>query len=113
MTAEWMIEVLSYSLVLSGALVMLIAMVGVVRFPDVYCRAHALGKGLTLGVSLMLLSLWLDLGPDVAGLKIMAAIFFQFLTIPVASHLIALAAMRRGLPQHAQKPLDDRRSRND
>jgi multicomponent Na+:H+ antiporter subunit G len=112
MSIELMMEVLSYSLVVLGALVMLVAMIGVVRFPDLYCRAHALGKGLTLGVSLMLLSLWIDLGPDVAGLKIVAAIFFQFLTIPVASHLLALAAMRRGLPQHSQKPLDDHRSKS-
>lgn len=111
MTMAGLMQVCSSVLASLGAIVMLITMIGVTRFPDVYCRAHALGKGMTLGITLMLMSLWIDLGPQVAGLKVVAAIFFQFLTIPVASHLIALAAYRRNLPQHNAKPLDDHRSR--
>lgn len=111
MTIAWLSDILSSMVAFLGATVMLIAMIGMARFPDVYCRAHALGKGMTLGITLMLVSLWIDLGPQVAGLKVVAAIFFQFLTIPVASHLIAQAAYRRHLPQHNAKPLDDQRSR--
>jgi multicomponent Na+:H+ antiporter subunit G len=105
-TLERLLEFLSSTLALSGSIVMLVAMVGVARFPDVYCRAHALGKGLTLGVTLLMLSLWIDLGSQTAGLKVVAAIVFQFLTIPVASHLIALAAYKRGAWRHNARPLD-------
>lgn len=107
MTMQAVLDILSSTLALSGAMVMLVSMIGVARFPDVYCRAHALGKGMTLGVTLLLLSLWIDLGSQAAGLKVIAAIFFQFLTIPVASHLIALAAMKRRLRRHNEKPLDE------
>ena len=106
MTLQQTLDILASTLALSGAVVLLVAMIGVTRFPDVYCRAHALGKGMTLGVTLMLLSLWVDAGSQSTGLKVIAAIFFQFLTIPVASHLIALAAYRRGVRRHNEKPLD-------
>jgi multicomponent Na+:H+ antiporter subunit G len=100
---------------LAGAFVVLVSMIGLVRLPDPFCRAHALGKGMTLGISLLLLSLWLSLGQD-AGLKVLAAIFFQFLTIPVASHLLARLAYvkgyaRHGIPEVDIDPID--RSRKD
>jgi multicomponent Na+:H+ antiporter subunit G len=106
MNLQDLLQMLSSMLALSGALVMLISMIGVARFPDIYCRAHALGMGMTLGVTLLLVSLWIALGSQAAGLKMVAAIFFQFLTIPVASHLISLAAYRRGVRRHNNRPLD-------
>ncbi len=84
-------------LTLLGAIVVLMAMIGMVRFPDVFCRAHALGKGMTFGLFLLLAGLWIDLGREAVGLKIVAAIFFQFLTLPVASHLLARLAYRKRL----------------
>jgi len=62
MTIAWLSDILSSMVAFLGATVMLIAMIGMARFPDVYCRAHALGKGMTLGITLMLVSLWIDLG---------------------------------------------------
>jgi multicomponent Na+:H+ antiporter subunit G len=91
--------IVSAFLTLFGAVVVLMAMVGMVRFPDVFCRAHALGKGMTFGLLLLLAGLWVDLGREAVGLKIVAAIFFQFLTLPVASHLMARLAYRKRLPR--------------
>jgi len=90
-----LLNVISAAVTLCGALVILAAMIGTVRFPDVFCRAHALGKGLTLGLMLALVGLWIDPGTNVSGLKIVAAIFFQFLTLPVASHLLARLAYEK------------------
>lgn len=101
MTEFW--DIFSALVMLSGALVVLIGMVGVVRFPDLFCRAHALGKGLTLGLMLILLGLWLDPDSHVSGLKIIAAIFFQFLTLPVAGHLLARLAYEKNLPRVSGK----------
>lgn len=91
--------IVSALLALFGAIIILIAMIGLVRLPDVFCRAHALGKGLTLGLALLFASLWIDLGLANAGLKIVAAILFQFLTLPVASHLIARLSLEKRLPR--------------
>lgn len=92
-------EQISVGIMILGALLVLIAMIGIVRFPDVFCRAHALGKGLTLGLMVLLFGIWLDPKTEVSGLKVIAAIFFQFVTLPVASHLIARLSYEKNLPR--------------
>ncbi|EIQ00243.1 multisubunit Na+/H+ antiporter, MnhG subunit [Opitutaceae bacterium TAV1] len=105
------LHTLSAIITLLGALVILVAIIGLAKLPDVFCRAHALGKGMTLGLVLLLTGLWIDLGSEVAGLKIPAAIFFQFLTLPVASHLAANLSFRKKLPRFGDPRVDkDRRS---
>ncbi|MCC5807220.1 MAG: monovalent cation/H(+) antiporter subunit G [Opitutales bacterium] len=91
-------DTLVAALILLGCFVLLVAAIGIVRLPDVYCRSHALGKGMTLGISLLLLALWLHLGTDAAGIKVPLAIGFLFATIPVASHLLSRVAYRTGIP---------------
>lgn len=76
------------ALIVSGTIVVLASVIGVVRLPDPYSRSHALGKGLTLGILLLLVGLWFNSENPTASLKISIAIGFQIVTIPVASHLI-------------------------
>lgn len=105
------IPLLSAIITLTGAIVVLIAVTGTIRLPDTFCRSHALGKGLTLGLVLLLLGLWIDLGTEAAGLKIPAAIIFQFLTLPVSSHLVAALSQRKGIRRHGEPRIDlDRRA---
>jgi len=85
-------ELLTIALLLFGAGFVVVAAVGVVRMPDVLCRSHAVTKANTLGIFAMLLGLWVHLGDESVGLKIMLAIVFQGVTIPVAAHLISLLA---------------------
>jgi multicomponent Na+:H+ antiporter subunit G len=61
----------------------------------VLCRAHALAKATTFGICLMLAALWISLGNEIAGLKLLLVITFLFLTIPLAGHLVALLAYRQ------------------
>jgi multicomponent Na+:H+ antiporter subunit G len=103
-------EIVLGALTLTGALVIFVSAIGLLRLPDALCRAHALGKGMTLGISLLLLTLWLRLGTDLAGLKVLAAVFFQFLTIPVASHLLARVVVERGYPRHGRPEVDEDRT---
>lgn len=77
-------------LLVTGSLLVLLGAVGIVRFPDPLCRSHALGKASSLGVCLMLGGLWMALDNEVAGLRILMVIVFNLLTIPMASHLVAL-----------------------
>lgn len=79
---------------LAGFFFVIVAAVGVLRLPDLYCRAHALGKAMTLGIIFMLIALGLFV-PDASWLKIVVAIGFQFVMIPVASHLLCLVAYRK------------------
>ncbi len=91
-------EVLAAALLLSGAMFIFLAALGLVRFPDVFCRSHALGVAASLGLSLILLGLWIQLGTEEAGVKLLLGILFQFATIPVASHLFSLVGYRKKLP---------------
>lgn len=105
-------ELLTNLLVLSGALLILASAIGVLRLPDVLCRSHAVAKALTLGIFLMLTGLWLDQGEKQTALKILLAIFFQVVTIPVGSHLVALLAFQKDLPRWRHRPMDDHREKD-
>ena len=102
-------DFLTATLILTGVGFIGVAAIGVVRLPDVLCRSHAVAKALTLGMFLMLLGLWVHLGDSNAALKITLAIFFQLVTIPVASHLVGLLALQKNLPRWKERPLDDHR----
>ena len=80
-----------------GTFLVLIASIGLVRFPDVFCRMHAAGKAGTMGISLIIISsvicfAGVDNSILVRGLL---AIFFQFLTTPTATHLLARSSYVR------------------
>ena len=91
---------------IAGAIFMMIACIGLNRLPDLLCRSHAMSKAITLGITLVLLSVVLQLGFDVAGPKILLTILFQFLTIPVAGHLLSLLAYRKNVPRWKHREMD-------
>ncbi len=97
-------EIFTALMLLSGVGFILIAAIGAVRLPDVLCRSHAVAKASTLGIFAMLLGLWLHLGAESVGLKILLALFFQVMTIPVAAHLISLLAWQSGMGRPEQTP---------
>jgi multicomponent Na+:H+ antiporter subunit G len=89
-------SILAVFLAVAGGFFLVVAGVGVMRLPDVYCRSHALGKAMTLGIICLLLSMGLAI-PGLAWWKVLAAVFFQLVTVPVASHLFCLVAYHRKL----------------
>jgi multicomponent Na+:H+ antiporter subunit G len=90
---------LGHALLALGLLFIVVAAVGLVRLPDVYCRCHALGKAFTLGINALLLGLWCQLGVGAIGLKIALVVFLLFVTIPVSTHLLTRLAWRSGAPR--------------
>lgn len=75
-----------------GALLILTAGVGILRFPDVLMRMHATTKAGTLGVGLVTLSAMFAFG-DVAVIgRSAGVILFVFLTAPISAHMISRAA---------------------
>lgn len=86
------------ALVLAGALLMLLAAIGVLRFPDVYSRMSATSKSATLGVAFVLFAAaWHFRSAQVAG-QALVTVVFLYLTTPVAAHRIARAAWKSGVP---------------
>jgi multicomponent Na+:H+ antiporter subunit G len=103
-------ETLAIVLLLTGAAFILLAAIGAVRLPDVLCRCHAVAKASTLGIFSMLLGLWAYLGDETVGLKILLAILFQVVTIPVAAHMISLLAWRAGIGKSQKERPDQPRA---
>ncbi|MFI5485207.1 monovalent cation/H(+) antiporter subunit G [Micromonospora echinaurantiaca] len=80
----------------AGALLSLIAGIGLLRFPTVLDRMHAATKPQTLGVLLLLVGVALRLrDPEDLGMVALVGIF-QMATAPVAAQMIGRAAYRTG-----------------
>jgi multicomponent Na+:H+ antiporter subunit G len=81
---------------LLGALLALIAAIGVLRFPDLLTRMHSTTKPQVLGLLLVLLGLGLRLREQAAiGLLLLVALS-QLVTTPIASHMVGRASFRAG-----------------
>jgi len=91
------LDVLSVAALALGTLILVLAGVGVARFPDFYSRLHAAGKGDTLGLALVLVGLMLLAGLTLVSLKLAFIVFFVFIFNPTATHALARGAWVCGL----------------
>ena len=96
------LKVLSISFILTGFFFFTTATIGLLRFPDFFCRLHATGKGDTLAVLLSLIGLAIYHGVCLASLKIISIAVFYFVAQPTATHAIARAALRCGVKPWAK-----------
>lgn len=84
--------------VVAGAFFFLAGTVGLLRFPDVLTRLHALTKADTLGLGLVVLGLLPQVSSVAGGLKLVFIWLLVLLSAASVSQLIALNA-RRSVPQ--------------
>ena len=84
-------------LLLAGAFFFLAGTVGLLRFPDVYNRLHALTKADNLGLGLTVLALMLQAGSWTVALKLLLIWLLVLLAGASAAHLIAGSALRDGV----------------
>lgn len=89
-------EVVASALLLAGVFLAIVAGVGLVRLPDVFSRMHAATKPATLGLLLVVLGGVLVMQDTSNSAKLLLVAAFQFLTAPVAAHMIGRAAYRSG-----------------
>jgi multicomponent Na+:H+ antiporter subunit G len=80
-----------------GAVFLLVSCVGLLRLPDFYTRAHAVGKAETLGSMLILVGLALYNGAVVSSAKLLLILVIIAVTNPTATHALTRAAIRSGL----------------
>jgi multicomponent Na+:H+ antiporter subunit G len=85
-------------LVVSGALLVLLAAVGVNRFDDVYARMHAATKAATLGLLLTIVAAILRVDDASGVTKLLIVIALQLITAPLAAHMVGRAAYRANGP---------------
>jgi multicomponent Na+:H+ antiporter subunit G len=88
---------LSAVLILLGAFFFLAGTVGLLRFPDVYTRLHALTKGDNLGLGLTALGLALQAESLPVILKLALIWLLALVASSTACYLVAHSALRGGL----------------
>ena len=103
------IELLIAACLLLGTFLMIVAALGLLRLPDVFCRMHAAGKAGTLGVVLIILGAMIALAgtPHDVSIRGLLAVVFQFLTTPAATHLLARAAYVCDYPLSERTAVDE------
>lgn len=90
---EWL-EVAGALLLLAGAALLLVAAWGVIRLPDALSRQHAATKAGTLALACVCLGAMLMAQDGGWTLRLLVILAFLLVTLPVASHLLARAAVR-------------------
>ncbi|MEW6589966.1 MAG: monovalent cation/H(+) antiporter subunit G [Pseudomonadota bacterium] len=90
-------DVASLALLLAGAGFFLAGTVGLLRFPDVYTRLHALAKADNLGLGLVVLGLLLRAPGWATGLKLVLVWLLALAASAAVGFLIARRARRHGL----------------
>jgi multicomponent Na+:H+ antiporter subunit G len=92
---EWLAAVL----VVIGAAFMLVAAIGLCRFPDLFTRMQAAAKAGSLGLACVMLAVLVHSRLLSVATHAILIVAFVLLTSPVAAHRIARAAHRIGVPQ--------------
>lgn len=86
-------DIISTIFILGGSTFMLIASIGMIRFPDFYIRNSASTKAVVLGVLLILLGVGIHYNDTIVFIEIFAILLFIFLISPLAAHIVSRAAV--------------------
>jgi multicomponent Na+:H+ antiporter subunit G len=90
-----------------GIAFMVVAGIGLLRMPDLLTRMHASSKAGTLGAALVLLAVAVHFADAAITVRTLVVCVFLLLTAPIASHVIARAAYRAGIPMAPETVVDE------
>jgi len=90
-------DYLSSVLLIVGAFFSLAGTLGLLRFPDVYTRLHALTKADNVGLGLVVAGLALQAESWAAAGKLLLIWLLVLLAGASVSHLVARGALQRGI----------------
>jgi multicomponent Na+:H+ antiporter subunit G len=90
-------ELLTVLLLLAGAVFFLAGTVGLLRFPDVFTRLHALTKADNVGLGLVVAGLALQAESWAAMGKLLFIWLLVLLASASVAHLVARTALRKGI----------------
>src|SRR5699024_5721411 len=98
-------------IILLGAIISVASAIGMIRFPDIFSRAHAATKTTTLAVLITLFGTFFSLlfSQSYLSVRLLLGIGFVFITAPVSGHLVLRAAYRAGIPMSGYTAADELR----
>ncbi len=88
----------SMLLLIAGGLFFFAGTVGLLRFPDVYSRLHALSKADNVGLGLIVAGLAVQADSFAAVCKLLLIWVFVLLSGASVSHLVAQRALQKEIP---------------
>lgn len=96
MSVSEILEFIVALIILFGGILSVLSAIGMIRFPDIYTRAHAATKTTTVAVLITLIGVFLYfwITEGFVSIRLILGIVFVFITAPVAGHLILRAAYR-------------------
>ncbi|MBI5208321.1 MAG: monovalent cation/H(+) antiporter subunit G [Candidatus Firestonebacteria bacterium] len=94
---EIVINSLTIPLIFVGVFFFIIGTVGLLRFPDIYCRIHATTKCDTLGAGAILIAVAIYEHNLFVSLKLIAICFLVFVYSPTIGHIVSRTAYRTGI----------------
>ncbi len=80
-----------------GIFFFLVGTLGLLRFPDIYCRLHATTKCDTLGAGAILLALALYEPSFINIIKLMLIAIFVLISSSTSGHAISRSCLKRGI----------------
>lgn len=89
-------EVVAGAFMVVGSFFLVVATIGFVRLPDVFCRLHVTGVVDSLGAPLVLFGTAVYVGPHLVSVKLGLGIIFLVVSSPLVGHLLARAALEAG-----------------
>lgn len=90
-------DIASIPLILIGLFFFMAGTVGLLRFPDVYTRLHALTKADTLGLGFIVLGLVVRANSLTTALKLLLIWILAMIASASIGHLVGHAAVREGV----------------
>lgn len=102
-------ELLICFFLLSGAVFCFGGSLGLLRFPDSYCKMQALSKPVTIGIFNFVIAYILFLYYSGVGVSLtgLLTVIFILLTAPIGSHMMAKSAYKNGEPMWDGSVKDD------
>lgn len=99
----WLTGLLAFT----GATLVLLASIGIVRMPDLFTRMQAATKASTLGLGCLLGAAAISLADSSVVVRVISIGAFLMLTSPVSNHVIARAAYLTRVPLWKGTVLDE------
>ena len=107
-TAGVITQIGSVALIVAGALFFLAGTVGLLRFPDVYTRLHALTKADNVGLGFIVFGLVLQADSLTTALLLVFIWLLVMLAGASGAQLVAQAALQHGIPAWTKQQGEDK-----
>ncbi len=93
---ETVLDIIGSGLIVLGSLLILVAAIALIRFPDLLSRQHAATKPQVLGLMLLVSGLAFVVRDVSLSVTVVLVVAFQLITSPISAHMLGRSGYRSG-----------------